>query len=63
MTGRRPLGRRAADPAAVGRCEAYEAGRKVHRPQLPDEIEVCYADGRVYRLAPDGVRTVVEAAR
>ena len=44
--------------------EAYEAGWKVRRPLLPTEVEVRYADGRVYRLTPDGVRTTtVEAVR
>lgn len=43
---------------------SYEAGWKVRRPQLPDEVEVQYADGQVYRLASDGVRaSVVGAAR
>ncbi|MFE7567754.1 HNH endonuclease [Streptomyces sp. NPDC057539] len=41
---------------------AMEAGWKVRRPQVPDEIEVCYADGHVYRLTSDGVRTVVVGA-
>ncbi|MDI3409280.1 HNH endonuclease [Streptomyces cavernicola] len=44
--------------------ESYEAGWKVRRPQLPDEVEVLYTDGRVYRLGADGVRAaIVEAAR
>ncbi|MFE2157055.1 HNH endonuclease [Streptomyces lydicus] len=42
---------------------SYEAGWKVRRPQLPDEVEVRYPDGRVYKLTPDGVRTAVGAAR
>lgn len=44
--------------------ESYEAGWKVRRPQLPDGVEVRYADGQAYRLTPDGVRaTIVGAAR
>ncbi|WP_208874801.1 hypothetical protein [Streptomyces sp. PBH53] len=44
--------------------ESYEAGWKVRRPQLPEDVEVGYFDGRVYRLSPDGARTtVVEAGR
>ncbi|MEE1764350.1 HNH endonuclease [Streptomyces sp. SP18BB07] len=44
--------------------ESYEKGWKVRRPQLPGEVEVHYADGRRYILAPDGVRsTTVAAAR
>ncbi|MGG7574153.1 HNH endonuclease [Streptomyces sirii] len=42
--------------------ESYEAGWKVRRPQLPDEVEVRYADGQVYRLTSDGVRTATVGA-
>ncbi|MER5301362.1 HNH endonuclease signature motif containing protein [Streptomyces lasiicapitis] len=43
---------------------SYEAGWKVRRPQVPDVVEVRYADGHLYRLTLDGVRTaVVGAAR
>lgn len=43
---------------------SYAAGWKVRRPQLPHEVEVQYADGRVYQLTSDGERTtVVEVAR
>ncbi|MFJ9854878.1 HNH endonuclease [Streptomyces sp. NPDC101150] len=42
---------------------SYEAGWKVRRPQLPDEVEVRYADGRAYKLTPDDLRTAVGAAR
>ncbi|WJV44544.1 HNH endonuclease [Streptomyces flavofungini] len=44
--------------------ESYEAGWKVRRPQLPNEVAVRYPGGGCYRLTPDGARTVpVEAAR
>lgn len=42
---------------------SYEAGWKVRRPQPPDKVVVRYADGRGYRLAADGARTLVEGAR
>ncbi|MEU6756039.1 HNH endonuclease signature motif containing protein [Streptomyces sp. NPDC046685] len=35
---------------------SYEAGWKVRRPELPNEVEVRYSDGLVYRLDPDGTR-------
>lgn len=38
--------------------EAYAQGWKVRRPQLPGEVPVAYPDGRLYLLAPDGVRTL-----
>lgn len=43
---------------------SYEAGWKVRRPHAPDEVEVRYADGGVYRLTADGTRAVaVEVGR
>ncbi|MGG2460169.1 HNH endonuclease [Streptomyces sp. RGM 3693] len=42
--------------------ESYEAGWKVRRPQLPEEVEVRYADGQAYRLTPDGVRAAIAGA-
>ncbi|MFJ2745242.1 hypothetical protein ACIO3O_36920 [Streptomyces sp. NPDC087440] len=42
--------------------ESYEAGWKVRRPQLPEEIEVRYVDGFRYRLTPDGARTALAGA-
>lgn len=42
--------------------ESYERGWKVRRPQLPTEVLVMYADGRDYRLTPDGVRSTIVAA-
>ncbi|NML55113.1 HNH endonuclease [Streptomyces sp. R302] len=43
--------------------ESYEAGWKVRRPQLPTEVLVHYPDGRLYELAPDGVRTATAVAQ
>ncbi|MFD3514857.1 HNH endonuclease [Streptomyces sp. NPDC058657] len=42
--------------------ESYRSGWKVRRPQLPDEVEVRYADGRSYRLTADGARTMSAGA-
>ncbi|MFG2986194.1 HNH endonuclease [Streptomyces sp. NPDC048258] len=42
--------------------EAYAAGWKVRRPELPGEVEVLYPDGLLYRLDPDGARRVMVAA-
>ncbi|MFF9901297.1 HNH endonuclease [Streptomyces longispororuber] len=42
--------------------ESYEAGWKVRRPQLPNEVQVVYADGRGYALTPDGARSKLVVA-
>ncbi|WP_435060234.1 hypothetical protein [Streptomyces sp. bgisy060] len=41
---------------------AYEAGWKVRRPRRPEDVEVLYGGGGVYRLDGDGGRSLVRAA-
>ncbi|MFF0481924.1 HNH endonuclease [Streptomyces sp. NPDC004435] len=42
--------------------QAYDAGWKVRRPQRPQDVEVLYGGGGVYRLAADGARSLVRVA-
>ncbi|MET7716288.1 hypothetical protein [Streptomyces sp. NPDC005407] len=45
-----------------GQPEVVVRGWVVRRPQIPDEVAVEYANGRVYRLTPDGGRIAVVGA-
>ncbi|MEU8540846.1 HNH endonuclease [Streptomyces sp. NPDC048717] len=40
---------------------SYEAGWKVRRPQRPEDVEVLYSGGVVYRLTAGGERSPVRA--